>query len=322
VADLDSSGPYDGASYSEDFWRDFFRHLTGSGVVDGVGSEFAVSERGAGANMSVDVATGECFIRGHWGESTATKNLPISAANATNPRIDRVVLRNHFGDNKITLEVLEGTPAAAPVAPAVTQNAAMWEISLALISVPAADTSIQNAQITSERTIIGFPTFDQSTAPADGDTWTYNATTALWEPAAPSSGTSVPTHGQSMVATGETRATNTFGALSTAQAVSVTTGTKALVMIDAGAFCAGAAGPAAGLAVEVSDATTMAAPAGISETRDTLSGSNEQRTLGKVFVVTGLTPGVNTFTLLFRSYDNVTSITFLNRALTVIDLGS
>lgn len=189
---LDDYGPFDaglGANRNEDFWRDYFRHLTGSGVIDGIGSEFAVSERGAGANMSVDVASGECFIRGHWGESTSTKNMAISAAHATLARIDRVVLRTDFTANTISIEVIEGTPNATPAAPALTQSSSRWEISLAQISIPAADTSIGSAQITSERTIIGFPTFDQSTAPADGDTWTYNATTGLWEPAA-SSGTS------------------------------------------------------------------------------------------------------------------------------------
>lgn len=214
MADLDDYGPYDGQSKAEDFWRDFFRHLTGSGVIDGVGSEFAVTERGAGANMSVDVAAGECFVRGQWGESTSTKNLPISSADPTNPRIDRVVLRNHFGNNKITLEVLEGTPAGSPAAPALTQSAAMWEISLAQISVPAADTSIANAQITDQRTIISHPLVDAAAAPSDGDGLVYNSTTGLWDATSVAGTVNVLDHGA--LGDGATDDTAAFAAAVTA----------------------------------------------------------------------------------------------------------
>lgn len=189
---LTDYGPFDagtGANRSEDFWRAFFRHLTGDGVIDGELNEFAVSERAAGANMSVDVATGRCFIRGHWGELTTLANVAISAAHATLARIDRVVLRADFSLNTLSVEVLEGTPAASPSAPALTQSSSRWEISLAQISVPAADTAIGTAQITNERTIMGFPTFDYATAPTNGQTVVYDSTTGLWEPG--SSGASV-----------------------------------------------------------------------------------------------------------------------------------
>ncbi|MES2405559.1 MAG: hypothetical protein V4567_14660, partial [Pseudomonadota bacterium] len=51
-----------------------------------------------------------------------------------NPRIDRVVLRADFVNNNIVLDVLQGTPAVSPAAPALTQNTSIWEISLAQMS--------------------------------------------------------------------------------------------------------------------------------------------------------------------------------------------
>jgi hypothetical protein len=84
--------------------------------------------------------------------SDAVVNLAIGAANPTNPRIDRViaeVLDATFtgSQNLWHLRVVAGTPAGSPVAPAEPSTA----ITLALVSVPANDTTIDNAQITDAR---------------------------------------------------------------------------------------------------------------------------------------------------------------------------
>lgn len=131
-------------------------------ISEGVASStaLAVSERGAGANMSVDVAAGVAWILGD--DATAqpcyrvyndgTVNLTVTTADATNPRIDRVVaevLDSTFSgaSNLWRLRVIAGTPAGSPSAPALPSNA----ISLATISVPAGDTTIGSAQITDTR---------------------------------------------------------------------------------------------------------------------------------------------------------------------------
>lgn len=186
--------PFDagaGANVTEAQWREMARLWLPTGVIDGELNELAVSERAAGANLSVDVATGVAWIRGHYFKSDAVENLAISAAHATLGRIDRVIVRVDFTANTVALAVLEGTAAASPAAPSLTQNTSTWEISLAQVSVPATDTTIANAQITSERTIIKAPGFDHSTAPTNGQTWVFDSTSGLWEPG--SSGTSGPT---------------------------------------------------------------------------------------------------------------------------------
>lgn len=144
---------YTGASLGLPY-RDWVRE----GVL-GAG-DMAVTQRGAGANMSVDVAAGVAWIQGddsgiqpaYRCYNDATVNLAVAAAHATNPRIDRVIaeVRDAVFSGVSTdwqLRVITGTPAGSPVAPSLPNNA----ITLALVSVPANDTTIENAQITDGR---------------------------------------------------------------------------------------------------------------------------------------------------------------------------
>ena len=136
------------------------RYTTGEGVTSSTG--LAVSQRGAGANMSVDVAPGQAFVFGDEDTDaqpgylcvlTSTDNNTITAADATNERLDLVVLEvddddfDSSGQQRGRIHVVAGTPAATPSLPAVPNNA----IPLAQVSVPATDTSIEDAQITDLR---------------------------------------------------------------------------------------------------------------------------------------------------------------------------
>jgi hypothetical protein len=159
AVDFDTYGPFDagaGANVMESTWRKMMKHMTRgrSGVLKGEGLNCEVF--GDSSGMQVKVRTGEVFIRGHWGEITSTKTLPISAAHATLSRLDRVVARADFSDNNIELDVLTGTAASNPSAPAVTQDSSIWEVSLGTVSVPAADTSIGSNQVTDGRFYANF----------------------------------------------------------------------------------------------------------------------------------------------------------------------
>lgn len=155
-------------------WRpdDFSHFLTDfldQGVVKGNGGELAVSQRGAGANMSVDVATGKALISvttallnpnytlKPWLTNDATLNVAVPAADLTNPRIDRIVAKfdpsvdpNAAASNIVSIELVEGAPAASPSAPSTPSNA----ISLATVAVAAGATSIITANITDTRTYV------------------------------------------------------------------------------------------------------------------------------------------------------------------------
>lgn len=103
---------------------------------------FRVEEKGAGANMSVDVRTGKAKIASVSIEVVGTTNVAVASAHATLDRFDIVVLSN-IG----TISVREGTAAADPVVEDYNLES-NESILLAILSVPAADTAIEDAQIT------------------------------------------------------------------------------------------------------------------------------------------------------------------------------
>lgn len=111
--------------------------------------------------MSVSVAAGYAAIVGttqsnmgvYTAYNDAATTATITTANPSNPRIDRVCLTvsdaYYTGAlNTVTINVVAGTPAASPAAPATPANS----ISLATILVGTGVTSILNANITDTRT--------------------------------------------------------------------------------------------------------------------------------------------------------------------------
>jgi len=180
-----SSWPWDGvtdgdaallAPYDEQEWDDNERMLFGAGGNCGVLANpyglnhLEVTERGAGANMSVDVDTGAALVYGKRYKNTAVVNLTIAANASGNPRIDRVVavwnrqavaytgVTPNISPKTCRLAVLQGTPAASPTAPALTQTAAtVYMIPLAQVAVANGAASILSADITDEREAVMGP---------------------------------------------------------------------------------------------------------------------------------------------------------------------
>lgn len=130
-------------------------------------SDLMVVQRGAGANQSVDVGTGFAWVkidtgtRNGMGHVTndATANVTVTASNATNPRIDRILLR--WNDSSIptgsgnvpTLEVLTGTATAGATLTNLTGATAVPNdcLLLADLLIPATSTTISNTQIRDRR---------------------------------------------------------------------------------------------------------------------------------------------------------------------------
>ena len=142
--------PFDGGiGYDEDDWRTMFENILTSGVLRGSLDELEVF--GDSTGMNVKVPSGKAWIRGHTYISDAQETLPIANAHATNPRIDRIVLRLDTAANSLILQVLEGAPGVAPAAPPLTQTDATYEISLAQVRVEAAAATIAANKVTTER---------------------------------------------------------------------------------------------------------------------------------------------------------------------------
>lgn len=121
------------------------------------------------------------------------------------------------------------------------------------------------------------------------------------------------------VETDETQAASAgFADLATAgPSVTLTmSGTVAYVWCSAVAYRTGGAGNSALLGVAVSGSSTVAASA---VTQTSSAGASITASLSTSFLLTGLTPGSNTFKLQYKN-DGGTNWHFLDRAITVIAL--
>ncbi len=112
-----------------------------NGVLNGLG----VTAQGT-PSLTLDVAAGQCHVDNEtYVESSAT-TVVISTAHATLPRLDLVCYDTSAGAAAVTA----GTAASTPQPPDIPSG----DILLALISVPAADTTISSDQITDEIIIV------------------------------------------------------------------------------------------------------------------------------------------------------------------------
>lgn len=146
-----TSFPFEDIDTTETQFSQMFRNLQ-----DGIngtygGTELQVS---AGTGLAVDVAAGQAMVRGHYYISNATESLALATADATNDRLDVVVLRLDPTANSIVLAVKTGTPAGSPTAPSLVQtDAGIYEVALANVLVPA--TSGVPSTITDRREYMG-----------------------------------------------------------------------------------------------------------------------------------------------------------------------
>lgn len=165
---LDDYAPFDsgtGSNVMAERWRKFIPHIRETGVISqskepGSTTEFEVF--GDSTGMQVKARAGECFIEGHWGESTSEKILPIQAAHATLARIDRVVLRADLVAENIALAVKTGAPGST-TAPSLEESATAFEIPLAKVQVNPAVVTITAGNVTDERSRIGSGMFSSFT---------------------------------------------------------------------------------------------------------------------------------------------------------------
>jgi hypothetical protein len=143
-------------------WRRMLDFLFNSrqGVVTGL----TVTQRAAGANMSVDVSDGAAIINGkssatqgfYFVDNLGVQNVPISPAHPTLARRDAIiatVVDDSFpgggsGPPGFRLDTVDGTPAASPTYPSIIASSVGSAIVIAGVEVAAGATSITNANIT------------------------------------------------------------------------------------------------------------------------------------------------------------------------------
>ena len=145
--------------YNADDLSLFYYGLISNGVLASPLTSLAVS---AGMGMKVNVAAGRAMVNCKYFINTESYELTVQEADATNPRIDRVILQMNTAGRDFMILIRTGTPAAEPAAPALVRTGSIYELSLAKITVAAEASAVTSSMITDERedkTVCGFCTF-------------------------------------------------------------------------------------------------------------------------------------------------------------------
>lgn len=150
VTDDGEGNPIYSKAYSSEVIARILAKYFSNGVFSDVSTNLQVV---ANSGLDVDVSPGDCLINGHHGYLEAAETLTLSAASATYPRIDTIVLRLDLGAGVLSVDpyVVTGTAAATPSAPALTRNSTVYELGIANIYVAANATAIVQANITDTR---------------------------------------------------------------------------------------------------------------------------------------------------------------------------
>lgn len=141
---------YDRPFVSADL-RDVYGEFFSNGVFYTSANIFKVSASTGG--MVVTVQGGKAHINGAFGTEEDVTTLTVPTASTQNNRIDTVVIRLDLGVDarSMSLDIVQGTPAANPVRPDLTRGETVWELGIADISVAAGQTQIVTANITDTR---------------------------------------------------------------------------------------------------------------------------------------------------------------------------
>ena len=134
-------------STGDNIWSCDIRNIVESIIGNGVTTGMAVSQKGTGANMSVDVASGTYIAGNTKVIKGSTTNVIITAAHATNDRYDLII-----GDNAGNITVVTGT-AAAPGTEKPPEKTADKHM-FGLVWVEHTVASILDAAITDKRIFV------------------------------------------------------------------------------------------------------------------------------------------------------------------------
>ena len=147
--------------YNAEQMDELFDGIVNQGVFQSLGGGLAVS---AGSGLAVNVATGKAIIQKRWVKNDSTLALAISAASATYPRYDAVVIKYDGASRLVSIYVKEGSPAASPAYPSMTRSGTTYEMCLAYVYVAANATSVTVTDKRSDSTVCGWVTVAQSTS--------------------------------------------------------------------------------------------------------------------------------------------------------------
>jgi len=148
--------PINALAEGDELWgcmaASIYRANRGSGIIHAVDTsytELQVTEKEAGANMSVDVWPGYCSINGTVYYLGARTNYPVAASHATLDRYDLIIFDQSAG----VPVVLTGIAASSPFVPTIPDD---LDIPLAIVFVLHGATVIATAACYDIRSSVAF----------------------------------------------------------------------------------------------------------------------------------------------------------------------
>lgn len=180
-----ASYPFENTDTTENQYTLLFKNFAHSGIVGNWGDgQFALSANNSG--LDVQIAAGYAIVRGHAVSNDLVVDLPVAAADAALPRIDRIVLRLDPAANGIIPTVVQGTPAAVPTVPALVQTeTGIYDLPVGYVRVAAGALNLADTDITMDRLWTGSDTgvWDNARRPANPRLGLlgYNVERLRWE---------------------------------------------------------------------------------------------------------------------------------------------
>lgn len=142
------AGAYDRTYKASDIAA-YFASFIGNGVYANPTSNLQVVSANDG--MKVKVKAGKAWINGYFYQLTEDKTLQLSNADATNGRIDTVVIRLDYTNRLMKVMAVTGNTAIMPVATALQRDADAYDIKLCDIAVGKGVSAIGDVDITDKR---------------------------------------------------------------------------------------------------------------------------------------------------------------------------
>lgn len=133
--------------WAEDFARYAFGMMSNGVLLD----DATALKVTAGGGMSVNVAPGYAWAEGHFGKVESAENLPVTNADGTYTRIDRVVARLDMSLKTFSLAVIAGEIGSDPEPPDIVRDGTIYDLGLATITIPPGSLEITDAMITDTR---------------------------------------------------------------------------------------------------------------------------------------------------------------------------
>lgn len=132
-----------------------------------------------GTGLQTTLGTGSAYIEGFMYRNTETITFSHDTADATNPRIDRIILRldRNVNVRAISAMIKKGTPATNPQPPVLQRDDLVYEVSLAQVRINAGAGATTIASIKDERldsSVCGLVS-SLITVPTDGFIQEWNA---------------------------------------------------------------------------------------------------------------------------------------------------